>query len=324
MATFDGTIHSPPANWDPYATPGMTPPTLLPQDPTFQYGAPVYGAPVVPGPVLEPTFSFATARRLLDEIRFDYVFIPRGGVDGFGVNDVELSATFAIPVLQNIETPLLITPGFAIHYWDGPKLPSRDLPARAYDAYLEGAWNPQMTPWLGAELALRVGVYSDFERVTSDSIRFQGKGLAVLSFSPSIRFKAGAWYLDRNHVKILPAGGIIWTPVPDVRFDILFPDPKIARRLANFGSIEWWLYARGEYGGGSWTVQRFTGVGTLADSIDYNDLRAALGLEFFRPEGLTGWFEVGLAFEREIRYQAPAPFVFRPDPMLFLRAGLAY
>lgn len=328
IATFDGTIQAPPPSWDPYATPGSTPPALLPEDPNFQFGP-----PVLPGPLVEPTFSFGTMRRFLEEIRFDYVWITGGGIEGFGTNDLELSATFAIPVLYNIETPLLVTPGFAIHYWNGPEPWYADLPPRVYDAYLEGAWNPRFTPWLGGELALRVGVYSDFERVTEESVRYKGTGMLVLTFTPGIQVKAGVWYLDRNYVKLLPAGGIIWTPNPDVRFEVLFPNPKIATRLANYGSTEWWAYARGEYGGGAWTVGR-TGVDpnpvpvddsySVRDDVDYNDLRVSLGVEFIRPGGLTGLFEVGLAFDREIRYKTPAPAIFYPDAAVFLRAGLAY
>ena len=104
----------------------------------------------------------------------------------------------------------------------------------------------------------------------------------------------------------------------------LFPNPKLATRLSNFGSVEWWAYVRGEYGGGAWTVRRSFGGGFVNDSIDYNDLRVALGLEFIRPGGMTGLFEVGVAFDREIRYQEPTAMIFRPDPNVLLRAGLAY
>ena len=72
-----------------------------------------------------------------------------------------------------------------------------------------------------------------------------GKGLAVLTFSPSIKIKAGVWYLDRVVVKILPAGGICWTPNPDVYFDILFPNPKIGKRLTTWGNTDWWIYCLG-------------------------------------------------------------------------------
>ena len=178
---------------------------------------------------------------------------------------MELSVTFAFPMFYNSQTPLLVTPGFAVHYWEGPLSvqplaptdpPPADLPPRTYDAYLDAAWNPQITAWFGGELDFRIGVYSDFYRVASDSIRFTGKGMAVLTFSPSVKVKAGVWYLDRNVVKILPAGGICWTPNPDVYFNILFPNPKIGKRLTTWGNTDWWIYASGDYGGGKWAIRR--------------------------------------------------------------------
>jgi hypothetical protein len=319
-ATLEGTIQPPPAGWDPYATPQTAPPSLLPEDPYLQGG---------PSSALGGTFT--TMRRFLDEVRFDYVWMPGTAADEFGISDVELSATFAIPFLYNTETPLLVTPGFAFHWWNGPASQflsgqvwrSIDMPPRAYDAYLDAAWNPQATPWLGGELSFRVGVYSDFKKVIDDSVRFPAKGLAVLTFSPSFKIKAGVVYLDRYPVKILPAGGIVWTPNPDVRFEILFPNPKLSTRLTTWGNTEWWGYARGEYGGGAWTVTRVD-PGLSPDLVGYNDLRFSVGLEFIRLGGLKGLFEAGVSFDRELRYRSHLPTVFYPNTTMFLRGGLAY
>ena len=159
------------------------------------------------------------------------MWMPGKSDKEFSINDVELTATFAFPFFYNPQTPLLITPGFAIHYWSGPTGLSKDygidLPPRVYDAYLDTAWNPQVTQWLSGELDFRIGVYSDFQRFDAKSIRYIGDAFAVLAFTPSFRVKAGVMYLDRNHIKLLPSGGIVWTPNSDVRFDILFPNPKI-------------------------------------------------------------------------------------------------
>jgi hypothetical protein len=248
------------------------------------------------------------------------------GEKEFGINDIETYATFAIPFFHNTQTPLLVTPGFAVHLWEGPVTvpPTEmgDLPPVAYDAYLEGAWNPQVTQTFGGELSFRTGVYSDFKHINEHSIRYQGKGLAVLAFSPNVKVKAGVWYIDRNKIKILPAGGLIWTPQgPDgnVVFEILFPNPRIAFRLADYQNTEWWLYGRGEYGGGAWAVTRLDGP----DRVDYNDIRVAVGLEFIRPR-FSGLFEVGGAFEREIIYHSGTPPATYPHPTVFLRGSVAF
>jgi len=327
-AALEGTIQAPSADWDPYGTPGGNQPTLLPNDPYFQIG-PEYG----------PGYAVATMRRLLEEVRLDYEWLAPGGLRELGVNSMEIYGTFTFPFLFNTERPLLITPGFAIHFWDGPiTLPPdpadpdprdpADLPPQTFDAYLDLAWNPQITPWLGGELSFRTGIYSDFRRITEDSLRYMGKGMLVLTMTPSFTVKGGIWYLDRNRVKLLPAGGVIWTPNEDIRFEIFFPEPKIARRLAIYYNTEWWAYVRGEYGGGAWTLRRanipFSPVANQLDAFDYNDLRFAGGLEFVRLNGLRGLFEVGVAFDREIRYRSRMPRVFYPPATLFLRASIAY
>lgn len=316
MATLEGGIQAPPPSWDPYAPPVASPNTLLPQDPYYPGQMPGFSA----------DGTIATMRKFLQELRLDYHWFAGHGSTQkeLGINDIETSATFAIPFLWNAQVPLLITPGFAMHFWDGPMpvgTPPPDMPARTYDAYLDAAWHPRATDYFGGDLSFRIGVYSDFRKWDNDEIRFSGTGLAVLAFSPAIQVKAGVWYLDRNRVKILPAGGIVWTPNADTRFDILFPNPKLARRLTTVGTTEWWAYARGEYGGGTWSIQRTDG--TLA-TVDYNDIRFAMGTEFVRQQGFKGRFEVGVSFERELYYHPPEPRLFKPNPTVFLGAGLSY
>jgi hypothetical protein len=323
-------VQPPQANWDPYATPGATPSALLPQDPYFQSSP--------------PPVNMAAMQRVIQHIDLDYHWFAghNGQINHteLGINDVELSVTCAFPLFFNAQTPLLITPGFAVHYWEGPLslpptppdfIPTADLPAQTFDAYLDAAWNPQLTDYFGAELDFRIGTYSDFARTKDILILYTGKAEAVLKFSPSVKIKAGAWYLDRNRVKILPAGGICWSPNPDVYFNVLFPDPKIGKRLTTWGNTDWWLYASGAYGGGRWGIERNSGLpppGAVTDgqltTFDYNDIRVAIGLEFNTLRHLHGMFEVGGAFDREVVYQDQSPPTYVPNPTVFLRAGLSY
>ena len=281
-----------------------------------------------------PAISVAAVQKFIQQINLNYDWFagnPTATAKELGINDVDLNVTFAFP-LFNIQTPFLVTPGFAVHYWNGPVSvpppppPPADLPPRTYDAYLDFGWNPQISDFFGAELNFRTGVYSDFNRVTSDSIRFMGKGMAVLKLSPHMTLKAGVWYLDRVQVKILPAGGLVWTPNADVFFNILFPNPKIGKRLTTWGNTEWWLYASGDYGGGSWTIERNTDYfppGTYT-RFDYNDIRVAVGLEFKTPRQLEGHFEVGFSCDRQLVYQDLLPSMYVPTNTVYVAAGLAY
>jgi hypothetical protein len=303
----------PPPNWDPYAAPGSAPPPAL-----FQQ-EPAIPSPCLPG---QPEITFEGMQRFLKELHVDYTWMAGNGGSQFGYNDIELASTFAIPLI-NPQTPLLVTPGFAAYFLNGPVVPPADpataMPGHVFDAYLDTAWHPQLTPWLGADLAFRIGVYSDFTEVTSESIRYTGNALAVLTLTPSIQLKAGVVYLDRVRVTMLPSGGLIWTPNQDVRFEILFPNPRIMKRLATVGTTDWWLYARGEYGGDSWTVKASDGN---IDRVDYNDERVAVGVDFDQHHGLTGLFEVGVAFDREILFDTGS--TFRPTTTVFLRAAFGF
>ena len=244
------------------------------------------------------------------------------GSNSLGVNDVDTSATFAIPFFRT-SAPFLITPGFSAHFFQGPVTAppiDADLPPVTYDAYLDGAWHPQVSPWFGANLGVRVGVYTDFNTFNTNSIRVMGRGLGVITLTPNLQIALGVVYIDRVVVKILPAGGLIWTPNPDARYEILFPNPKLAHRWTTIGNTDIWVYATGEYGGGSWTIER---IGGITDQADYNDIRVALGIESYGYRGLHGFFEVGYVFDRQIVYRSGTP-QFNPSDTIMLRAGLSY
>ena len=121
-------------------------------------------------------------------------------------------------------------------------------------------------------------------------------------------------------MKLLPAGGIVWTPNSDVRFDILFPNPKFTKRIITIGTTDWRFMVRGEYGGGEWTVKRIAGL----DEVNYNDIRIATGLEFDRSGGIHGSLEVGVAFAREILFRNFPPGTFYPTTTVFLGGAIAY
>ena len=317
MATLNGTVQPPPTTWDPYAPPGVGSPALLQQDPYLAPGQLNLGQ------------SVTQVQRLLRDINLDYHWFAGHGtnIHQLGINDFDMSASFAFPFLRSVQTPLVVTPGFALHLWDGPQSASpADMPPQTFDAYLDTSWNPQINPVFGAELDARIGVDSDFRKVTMDSLRLTGKGMAVLTFSPSIKIKAGVWYLDRVHIKILPAGGVVWSPNPDLRFDFLFPNPRISRKFSTVGNVEWWWFIDGEYGGGTWTIKRGpdSSIPGEVDLVDYNDIRVGGGLEFKRINGFTGMFEAGYSCDRELVYRSQHPKTFRPDGTFYLRAGLTY
>ena len=133
--------------------------------------------------------------------------------------------------------------------------------------------------------------------------------------------KAGVNYIDRVRFKLLPAGGILWTPNEYTRFDLFFPRPKLAQYLTTVGNSDVWWYLAGEYGGGSWTVER---AGGFTDRVDINDIRVMIGFEWNNSSGVTGMFEAGYVFDREIVYvRTPGLSTSLADSFM-LRAGLSF
>jgi hypothetical protein len=304
----------PPASYAP-------PPTVAPFDP---YAAPPPTASQTIAPLAEyPTGVVRSGLRLLQEIRIQEDYLARfSGVNNFGSNDIYSSASFAVPFCSN-PAPILITPGFNTHFWSGPdSVPGevRDLPARVYDAYLGASWAPQFTERLGADLAVSAGEYGDFRTINADSFRVLGRGVGIVTLSPQWQFAVGAWYIDRLSYKLLPAGGFIWRPDPDTRFDILFPNPKLAKRLRSLGGGDLWGYLAGEYGGGQWQITHSNGQG---DVVNYNDIRILLGVEFLGLSRIRGNLEVGWVLDRSIIYRSGAP-TDRPNDTILVRGGLSF
>ncbi len=307
------------SGFDPYSDPfGPQDPSLLPQTDPFAYqGDAVVDPTWQNGPVYERF-------RVVQQVKLEYTMLSRnvGSDPSLGLDELEISATFGVPTMPG-GAPVLITPGFAVQWWDGPAAPPpTDLPPRTYSAWLDFAWNPQITPGFGASLAIRPGIYTDFNDINSRSFRIKGSALGVFTLSPRWQIAAGIVYLDRNKVKLLPAGGAVWTPNDDVRWELIFPQPKLAQRLTTYGNSSLWWYVGGEYGGDNWTIEHLGGVG---DSVDYNDIRVYLGMEW-KPvdcmRGISGFAEVGFVFNRELVYHSGARLDL--GDTLMLRAGLAY
>ena len=333
----------PPPLFDPYAS-GSTlapPPPAVPYTPPPPAAAfPPQPAPLFPGgsPIQwhPAPYDIATSgegywaktQRFLQELSAEYTYLYGDHTDpnDFEINRLELSSTFAFPMFYNIQTPLLVTPGFAFNWLEGPltSVPPAagepDLPSQLYDAYLDVAWYPRWFEWLGGELGVRTGVWSDFHHVSSDSIRLMGRGLASVALTPNLDVLFGAVYLDRIDVKLLPAGGFYYRPTPEWDMYLVFPNPKVRRLLTAIGNTKWYGYAAGEYGGGSWTVRR----AAIDDRIDYNDIRIIGGLEWETQSFIRGHVEVGYVWDREIIFVSGMPPSFTPDDTIMLRAGIDF
>jgi hypothetical protein len=244
-------------------------------------------------------------------------WLPDGRVDTLGLMEAAVFGTFALP-LPTRDHPILITPSFETRWLNGPITP--DAPPRLYSGILELMWVPKITErWTGV-LGVTPGIYSDFQRDYGDEIRIMGRALGRYEFQKDRGyFVAGVLYLPRSDFRIIPAGGLMWSPWDDVQLDLIFPIPRVAYRLNYNKTIERWVYLAGEFGGGSWSVTRDSGA---SDVLTLRDYRVVAGFERKRDGGGGTRFEIGYVFARVLQYDSATPDVFLNDTIM-LRARFA-
>jgi hypothetical protein len=242
------------------------------------------------------------------------------------INDSDVGLMFAVPRFFGSTQPLLLTPSFSSHLWEGPTTPTADLPGSAYSAFLDIGWQTDPVRTFGLESGIRVGVFTDYDTFNSESFRIAGKLVGRVRLTPNAVGRAGVYWLDRNRIKLLPAAGLTWTPNPDTRFDLFFPEPKLSHYLATLGRMDMWWYVTGYYGGGAWTITR---ADSTEDSIDINDIRVMLGLEFGQNQYVrfgqrSAFVEAGYSFNRELIYRIRPQDNLDIENSFILRAGIGY
>ncbi len=270
----------------------------------------------------------ATAFRLFQGPRFQYSYLYAGDEPpDLAVNNMDVSLVFAVPRFCYSQQPLFIIPSFSLQLWDGPDgSTGADLPPNAYSAFIDTGWESDPNQIFGTDLGVRVGVFTDWNTFNSDSIRILGRGLVNFRLSPTSTLKGGVYYLDRNTIKLVPALGILYTPNPYSRYDIFFPQPKLARYFRTVGTRDVWGYLAGDYGGGNWTIERTSGE---SDSVDLNEYRVVAGLEWglndaIRAGRRSGFFEIGYAFNRSIGYRYNPQDDIDTNSSVVFRAGFGY
>jgi hypothetical protein len=310
---------------------GMAPPPPAGSS-AWPYGGagttyPTYGAAPGQPDSLFPNGLFApstgpTPIRLLDDLRIRETWTAASDGLDIGMNDIELGIDFQFPEFLGTTQPLIISPQFALSLWDGPQGdPTRQLPGSVYGALVEAIWNSDPAYAWGGSLSGSIGVFSDFNAVTTNSIRLQTLSYAWVRLTPQLMLKAGVNYIDRVELSLLPAFGLLWEPNPQTRFDIFFPKPKLARQFTTVGTTEVWLYAAAEYGNGSWTIEHYSGS---SDQVDINDIRVGIGIDWFAQSGSRGMFEAGWVTARDVVYRVHPGESFSPKDTFFLRAGFAF
>jgi hypothetical protein len=179
------------------------------------------------------------------------------------------------------------------HSLSGPV--QTDMPAWVFDFSVGYQFRGQLGS-LRYDLCAAVLVASDFKGDASEGIMYPSHAVGFLALSPTMDLVFGVDYVDRGDVKLLPVGGLIWMPNPNMRFELVFPRPRAVFQLSD----GYRLYVAGELGGGTWAIEREL---TFTDDLaTYHDLRICLGLESVEKHGQTSAIEIAYLFDRRLQY----------------------
>lgn len=202
--------------------------------------------------------------------------------------------------------------GMQFHFLAGPR--RIDMPPRVFDFSI-GYQKRELLGDLAYDVAVSVMAAGDFEGSSREGIRFPSHAVGFLRLGPVTELVFGIDYLDRGDVTILPVGGVIVLPHPEVRFEIVFPRPRMVFQLNDRNR----LAIGGELGGGTWAIKR---DGLFDDLATYRDLRLSVGLEHVTDEGHVSAFEIAYLFDRSFEYRSG--FEYAPNDTIMLRMVESY
>jgi hypothetical protein len=245
-------------------------------------------------------------------------YLPRLANDSVGFEDTEIYGVFALPC-PTADQPLLIEPGTDFWVVDAPGF---DLPATLHDDYLEFHWLAKLNGGWSADVMATPGWHSDYKNSnSSQAFRVESHAAVAYEWSPKLKVAVGVAYWGRLNTTFVPAGGIIWAPRDDLRFELITPKPRIAYRIGCEPCYQRWLYIAGEFGGGEWAIRQTGGVDNI---VNYSDYRVMLGIEHKSMNlSLNGRAEIGYVFGRKLEYQSALAQQDLPGTLM-ARLGASY
>lgn len=277
-----------------------------PSPPPSGYVSPLPHGTMV-GPTLNPYSQFAGEQPIEKfrrsfyqgaELLGGHLFDTGSQNGGLDLTFEEARVSFGLP-LGGFDNILGFRPYFRATHLNGPSI--TDVPETLYETGVTILNQKKWSPKISTTLIVSPAIRSDFT-TDDDALRIFGLGLVNWQCSDSFKFSAGAVYLDREDVRLLPALGFVWTPRPTFKIDGMIPRPRAAWRLWKDGpNAEGWVYLGGSFGGNSWAVTRDSGQ---SDQLTLRDYRVLAGYEVLRAGNRGIFIEGGYAFGRTLEYSS--------------------
>jgi len=240
------------------------------------------------------------------------------GGRGLRSSYLDASLESGIP-LGSFDNIIGVKPRFRVDWIDAEL--TVDIPSELYQFELQFFYRRPIHDRLSMIGIFSPSIRSDLK--TSDNA-FRVSALALLNWEcirDRIMLSAGAVYLGRADLPVLPALGLSWTPSRIAKLDLRFPSSRLSYRLAKSGGeSEKWAYLSAGLGGNTWAVSRSS---SLSDELSLRDFRLTLGIEKL-VDGGGGWFaESGYAFNRKLEYEIDDKELNLGDAVVF-RSGWSY
>ena len=208
---------------------------------------------------------------------------------------------------------------FGAKWLQGPD--TTDLPPYLFNILINVGMTHHVSDRLTIDAMISPGWYTDFSNKGTEAFRLPWHLVSYYKSSDDWRWVFGVTDLSRQDIRYLPVVGAIYAPDGgNVRWDLVFPKPRIAWRVGQESKQDHWMYFGGELGGGSWAISR---ADRSYDIVTYRDLRLVAGLETQTGKGHASRIEVGWIIDRSVEYRSNLGN-YNPSESLMIRLSSDY
>ncbi len=276
--------------------------------------------PAVPTPLsneaipLDGTPRDATVKPKVDEHQFQNQYSSLAWIAGANDRLGMIELLFNPPSRVWFDPTRPVTTTFVDIEWgarwlSGPDI--TDLPPQLFNIGINVGDRFQFNDAISVDAMLSPSWYTDFSNKGVQAFRMPWHLVAYYKIQEDWYWATGVTDLARDDIKYLPVLGTVYAPKDgDIRLDLVFPRPKISRKIAQIQKVEngmtfqgnsYWLTLSGELGGGSWAISR---ENRAYDVTTYRDYRLVAGLESHRTNGQITRLEAGWIFNRSVAYRS--------------------
>jgi hypothetical protein len=241
--------------------------------------------------------------------RLDIGYLPTQSVSrsnsrgSLGIFETNLELRYTAPIPG--QWILSIAPQFNLRGWDGPGSPAANSPRLDGEAIRFGSDFRLTSPTVGPttfEIGFTPALSSDLERsLSSDAWSFDAYGALQIRTSPNWLVVVGALFWDRVNDRVLPYGGLVYTPNGVFEARLLFPRADVSVFVGAPWGVPQWLYLAAEYHVEAWEVDNpllTPAVGRrTADRFEMEDWRLLFGVRS-ESVGVSSFLEAGWVFGR--------------------------